>query len=122
MNKLIAVTSVLALAACQPTTESATGNEPLQPTLANIQTLIGKPVAKNINACRLLEVGEKACGGPERYLVYSTESVVSEAQLLKLVREYNQRSSKQTKNQYSTCDVTPRPEVTLVNGVCRASR
>lgn len=119
MRILLIVSGMLALAGCQ---QESTSEKPetaaLEPTVANIKSLIGEPSASDVKACKLLEIGEKACGGPEQHLVYSTETVSDQEQLLSLVREYNRLSRQRKEGQYSTCEFIPRPRLELVDGVC----
>ncbi|MDV6327344.1 hypothetical protein Q5L94_04685 [Idiomarina sp. Sol25] len=102
-------------------TEVTAESEQLEATVPNIRKLIGVTDASNVESCKLLKVGHKSCGGPELYLVYSSENVENEAQLLDLVRRYNSQSkSWSSEGKMSNCQFIPRPEVELVGGQCRA--
>ena len=43
----------------------------LQQEKAKIIKLVGEAKAETAKQCRLLALGQKACGGPESYLAYS---------------------------------------------------
>lgn len=120
MRYLFAIVGLFALAGCQQKSDPEQAKaESLEPTIANIKSLIGQPQASEVGSCQLIKLGEKACGGPERYLVYSTETVVDEEQLLMLIREYNRLSNQRKQGEFSTCEFIPRPKVELVGGMCR---
>lgn len=42
-------------------------------TLARLMAEVGDPVCTQDTQCRTVAVGSKACGGPERYLAWSTQ-------------------------------------------------
>lgn len=87
-----------------------------------IRTMVGIARADSLQQCKLAEVGKRACGGPEYYIAYSTQ-VTDEDALQKLVREYTQLRIEhiQETQEMSTCEMLPRPQLTLDNGICRAS-
>ncbi|RUO76983.1 hypothetical protein [Idiomarina seosinensis] len=124
MRFSIITASLVLLVACQQQLKAPKDDEkvPLSPTLGNIQRLIGEPKAFSLSSCYLLEIGRKACGGPERYLVYSAETVSDASELHRLVSAYNRLSQEQASGKYSTCEFIPRPNVALVDNVCRIVR
>lgn len=87
----------------------------------HIRRTVGIPRAGEMSQCKLLEVGVRACGGPEYYMAYST-LVTDEAALLDLVEEYNQlrREHIRETNEVSTCDMIPPPKLVFEEGMCRA--
>lgn len=86
-----------------------------------IRTMVGIANADSLEQCRLAEVGRRACGGPEYYIAYSTK-VTDEAALQQLIDEYTQLRIEHIHDtqEMSTCEVIPRPQLTIHNGVCRA--
>ncbi len=93
--------------------------EGLAELLNDIRATAGVAYAENLTSCKLAEVGVKACGGPERYIIYSTE-VADEKALLELIARYNEASAALNReNQLvSDCSVITRPRITLNNGIC----
>lgn len=97
----------------QPATEG------LDTMLAEIRATAGIARAQNPASCKLAEVGVKPCGGPERYIVYSTETA-DEQKLLELIAAYNAASQAYNEKHQvvSDCSVQPRPRVILNQGLC----
>ncbi|WP_417665672.1 hypothetical protein [Pseudidiomarina sp.] len=87
-----------------------------------IRTMVGIPRADSLDQCKLAEVGKRACGGPEYYIAYSTQ-VTDEQAMQKLINEYTQLRVEhiQATQEMSTCEVIPRPQLTIENGICRAT-
>ncbi|WP_417658856.1 hypothetical protein [Pseudidiomarina sp.] len=87
-----------------------------------IRTMVSIPRADSLEQCKLAEVGKRACGGPEYYIAYSTQ-VTDEQVLQKLITEYTQLRVEhiQATQEMSTCEVIPRPQLTIENGICRAT-
>lgn len=94
-------------------------HENMQQALNNLRILVESPHATKASSCKIIAVGHRPCGGPERYLIYSTEKT-DEAALLEQVEQYNELSKKFNQNEelYSTCEVIPKPNATLINGFC----
>ncbi|MFU8784008.1 hypothetical protein [Aliidiomarina sp.] len=92
----------------------------LSALLQEMRTLLGSPTAEHPNECRLVPVGEKACGGPERFLLYSTSAVRDEEKLLELANEHRLLSAKfnEKYNIMSDCQVVTRPALTVRMGMC----
>jgi hypothetical protein len=88
-----------------------------------IEQEIGVPHARDASQCKLIAFGSKPCGGPWRYLVYST-ATTNESTLAQLVSEFNQiqQTINEERRTVSDCAVTPKPRLELVDGVCRANR
>lgn len=98
--------------------------EELGAVLSNIRNMVGVPYAQSQQACQVIALGQKPCGGPERYMVYSEEVVQDKKQLLQLVQTYNQLSAFINKQEQlvSDCQVIPEPAVVLQNGQCIPQR
>lgn len=88
---------------------------------ADLDAAIGTPRATRANECRLLPVGERACGGPASYIVYSASGeaeiaiIRAAARVTALDREANAQFEIM-----STCEVIPEPMTVVENGVCVA--
>ena len=107
---------LLMLGACQAQTGAATGGNDESALLARIQAAVGDAPCSSDAQCRTLPIGEKACGGPERWMAWSTTSPKAgqlpgwAAELATLARQRNQRSG-----MLSNCQYQPDP-----GAVCRA--
>lgn len=127
---LLAV-SLLVLTACQTVESeppqkriaSSTSANSAAELYAEITRAIGTPEAQDIASCKMASFGAKACGGPESYLIYSTEST-DEASLLELISRYNMLAKTRNKQEglVSNCAVVMPPQITLKNGVCVSSQ
>lgn len=84
---------------------------------------VGDASARRIDQCRVLRVGEKACGGPQAYLIYST-AVSSERKLQELARQYTEAEEKYNRvtGAMSTCSYVMPPELHFSNGKCTDKR
>jgi hypothetical protein len=114
MKLFVALTTTFFLAGCS--SAQSASDEPV--TMADIKSLIGTPTAQSIESCKVLPVGKKACGGPEGYVVYSSETVTDERALLDAIHRYNEKAKEDAKTGYSTCEHIPEPEPQLKGGVC----
>ncbi len=87
-----------------------------------IRSMVGIARADSYDQCRLAAVGKRACGGPEYYIAYSTKETDEKA-LQQLVDEYTQLRIEhiQATQEMSTCEVIPEPQLSLENGICRAT-
>jgi len=128
MNKLL----LLLLISCAACTTQAQGPVRAQvkgetsistapaATLADIRRQIGTPTCSNNAQCRSLPVGAMACGGPQSYLPYSTQT--SDANALRALSE---RSYAETKAELtasgavSTCMLKADPGAVCVAGTCQ---
>ena len=73
--------------------------------------------------CAVLPLGERACGGPEDYVVYcprSTDVAALKAKAAELARAQKAFNAKY--QLVSTCEFRQPPTATIVGGACRASR
>lgn len=88
---------------------------------AEIKALIGEAKASDVQQCRKVAFGYKACGGPASYLIYSVAGL-DEAVLLKKVAEYNALDEAETHRLglISDCAMVTEPGVMLEGGVCKA--
>ncbi|MCA1767358.1 MAG: hypothetical protein LC639_03925 [Idiomarina sp.] len=114
MKLFLAFITTLLLAGCS--SAQSAPDEPV--TMADIKSLIGTPKAQSLDSCKVLPVGKKSCGGPEGYVVYSSETVTDERMLLDAIHRYNEKAKEEAKTGYSTCEHIPEPEPQLKGGVC----
>jgi len=93
----------------------------LKQRYAEIKTMIGDAKASDVQQCRKVAFGYKACGGPASYLIYSVQGM-DEALLLQKVSEYNAlaKAEAQRLGLMSDCAMVLEPSVVLVEGVCKA--
>ena len=87
---------------------------------AEILIMIGDAQATDVSFCREIAFGSKPCGGPWKYLAYSTASTDSVALKAKVDR-YNrwEREINERDGGVSDCMFVGPPGVELVGGQCR---
>lgn len=104
---------------------STQANEPqvdlaqLQQQLADIQTYIDSGTCTNESGCSYIAAGKKPCGGPERYLVFSTSLDIEV--LKNMVEAYTKAQEAYIKRTGSISDcrmVTPPNLLGCENGKC----
>lgn len=100
---------------------NAGSNEELKQRYAEIKNMIGQAKASDVQQCRKVPFGYKACGGPASYLIYSVQGL-DEAVLLQKVGEYNALAEAESHRLglISDCAMVLEPSVVLVEGVCKA--
>ncbi|MGH7859679.1 MAG: hypothetical protein ACREQY_20320 [Candidatus Binatia bacterium] len=102
---------------------TAAGEVSLRQRLADleskIRTLIGEARAERPEQCLAIAFGAKPCGGPWRYLVYST-AATDGARLETLVAEYNALDRRRNGEEglVSDCAFVGPPALALVAGRC----
>lgn len=86
---------------------------------ALIEQEVGDASAERAQQCAVLPVGERACGGPQAYVVYSTV-VSDERKLRELARQYTEAEQKYNRisGTMSTCSAVVPPEVQFERGKC----
>lgn len=120
LARLAGLALLLASSACRsdaPQAPSkATGSAPL---LARIEAERGNAACDAIEQCHTIGIGHKACGGPERYLAWSSKNSDG-SRLRALVAEHAAaRQAEDTKQGLmSTCSVVPDPGATCAAGQC----
>lgn len=94
----------------------------LQQEKAKIIKLVGEAKAETAKQCRLLALGQKACGGPESYLAYSITE--TDEKLLKQHAFKYKQLQQQMQAQsglVSNCAVVPEARLEWSAGRCRLS-
>jgi hypothetical protein len=115
------------LPACSPAPRAAENGAVDAPSLDSLRAvvlqLIGEPTATSLAQCRLMPAGEKPCGGPRSYLVYSMETTDSTA-LARAVAKYNAEDARanQESGQMSDCRVETPPHLGFSGGRCTTVR
>ena len=74
-KKLFITTTVLAsiaLSGCETTTSGSSARVDLGDLNDQLNDIVSNNSCTASFQCKVLEVGERACGGPSRYVVYST--------------------------------------------------
>jgi hypothetical protein len=122
--RLAGLALLLASSACRsdapqapsPAAAAAGGSAPL---LARIEAERGDAACDSDDQCHTIGVGSKACGGPERYLAWSSKNNDG-TRLRALVAEHAAaRRAEDTKaGMMSTCSVVPDPGATCSAGHC----
>ncbi|HAW92046.1 MULTISPECIES: hypothetical protein [unclassified Arsukibacterium] len=81
---------------------------------------IGDASADSSSQCRVTGFGHKPCGGPERYIAYSTKGG-NEADILAKIAAYNAAAEAENVRlgRMSDCAVVPKPVVELSGGQCK---
>lgn len=87
--------------------------------LTEINDLISDTSCSKDSKCKVMAYGDKACGGPVGFLVYSSGNV-NENQLKDLVEEFTKLQSLMN-DQYgyiSDCSIPSPPDVSCLDGNC----
>lgn len=105
----------------QPVTELTKASD-LKELELEVRRMVKTPAADNPEQCKIVEMGHKPCGGPERYLLYSEKTMnVDERELfLEKLKQYNELSRRflEKSEMVSDCEVLPKPTVVLQKGFC----
>ena len=111
---------LLATSACGSTpvqdAPPAPGNASL---LAQIQAEVGAAACDSTQQCQTLAIGAKACGGPERYLAWSSkEHDGKKLKALAQAQAEASRKQQQADGMMSTCSIVTDPGATCEAGRC----
>lgn len=132
----LTLSMVLGLLGCEPTkntavmqtvlppaeqgvTENVNKHDVAEQLLNEILLMAGTPMASNPESCKLLKLGETACGGFAHLVLYSTESTDQDA-LLALASQYNNATmlSDALDGKTLECSAKPQVRLSLENGLC----
>lgn len=79
-SKLVTVVaSLLIVSGCESTAANTNSNGNLSGANQALNELINDASCTASFQCKVLEVGQRACGGPSRYVIYSTLNTTQEA-------------------------------------------
>lgn len=111
-----------ALAAVTGMILGCAGKQPRKEATSDAATLAKDSPCSSSSVCRTIAFGAKACGGPQRYLIYST-SATDSARLYREVARYNEAERKRNREEgrMSDCMAVVRPQVSCISGQCRAA-
>ena len=112
---LLLVTSACGSAPAQDA-PPAPGNAGL---LAQIQAEVGAAACDSTQQCQTIAIGAKACGGPERYLAWSSKDY--DGKKLKALAQAQAEASRkqqQADGMMSTCSIVTDPGATCQAGRC----
>jgi hypothetical protein len=87
--------------------------------LAQIQAAVGTAACDSTQQCQTLAIGAKACGGPERYLAWSSKD--NDGKQLKALAQAHadaSRKQQQADGMMSTCSIVTDPGATCEAGRC----
>ncbi len=110
---LLLVTSACGSAPVQDA-PPAPGNASL---LAQIQAEVGAAACDSTQQCQTIAIGAKACGGPERYLAWSSKEHDGK-KLKALAQAEASRKQQQADGMMSTCSIVTDPGATCEAGRC----
>ncbi|MGK5009916.1 hypothetical protein [Janthinobacterium sp. MDB2-8] len=112
---LLLAASACGSAPAQNDAPPAPGNAGL---LAQIQAEVGSAACDSTQQCQTIAIGAKACGGPERYLAWSSKEHDGK-KLKALVQAHAEASRKQQADgMMSTCSIVTDPGATCEAGRC----
>lgn len=107
---------------------SACGSTPVQDAppapgnaslLAQIQAEVGAAACDSTQQCQTIAIGAKACGGPERYLAWSSkEHDGKKLKALAQAQAEASRKQQQADGMMSTCSIVTDPGATCEAGRC----
>ena len=87
--------------------------------LAQIQAEVGSAACDSTQQCQTIAIGAKACGGPERYLAWSSKE--NDGKKLKALAQAHAEASRkqqQADGMMSTCSIVTDPGATCEAGRC----
>ncbi|MCJ8317705.1 hypothetical protein [Idiomarina sp.] len=105
----------------QPVTELTKASD-LKELELEVRRMVKTPAADNPEQCKIVEMGQKPCGGPERYLLYSEKTMNADERevFLEKLKQYNELSRRfsEKSEMVSDCKVLPKPTAVLQKGFC----
>lgn len=88
--------------------------------LRAIEQSIGEARCDSTADCRVVGIGAKSCGGPERYLPWSVRDTEPAELERRVIRHREARQAENRREgRVSNCAVTPVPGTSCVAGQCR---
>ncbi len=96
------------------------GRDDLARLEAEILTLIGDASASDVTFCKQIAFGSKPCGGPWKYLAYST-ALTDSTELIEKVERYSswETDINEREGGVSDCAFVIPPGVELASGACK---
>ncbi len=117
---VLAAAGLVGACLARPGSSAADGLAAEATLLAHIQAEVGDAVCSSDTQCQTLAIGAKACGGPARWLAWSSATAARPAQLSAWSVELAtlQRSRFQASGMMSTCSIVPDPGAVCLAGRC----
>jgi hypothetical protein len=123
---LLCAPAIFACSSRPATAEGTTSDDDLATLLRvrrEVETLASADGCANSRDCRYAAAGNKACGGPSRYIVYCSATTDQQALSRALADlERAEKAHNEKSGVVSDCRAEEPPEVEAVEGVCRARR
>lgn len=120
---VVMVAGLVATAACNEKnqTEEEADKAQLTKIEAEIDKFIGEAACGEVGDCQIVPFGDKPCGGPWKFKVFSASSVDT-TKLLAMVAEYNKLNAafNETHGWMSDCLAVMPPEIECIDGRCVA--
>lgn len=118
---------LLATSACSAPAQDA--NVPATPApsqaslLEQIKTEVADAACDSTQQCQTIAIGAKACGGPERYLAWSSKkNDGKKLKALAYAQAQAQRQQQQNDGMMSTCSIITDPGASCVAGRCELQK
>lgn len=106
----------------QPVEKLTAATQDIDELGLEIRRMVKTPSADRPEQCKVVEMGHKPCGGPERYLLYSQKTMAGdeEAAFLEKLKQYNElsRLRMEKSDMVSDCRVLPKPTTVVRKGFC----
>ncbi len=87
-----------------------------------VRQMVKTAAADDPKQCKIVAMGHKPCGGPERYLLYSEKTMSSEELevFFETLNRYNELSRRllEKSDVVSDCQIRPKPTAVVRNGFC----
>ena len=116
----LALAAGLACAACSPAAIATPAKGSGATAEDQLRQAVGDAACSGDAQCRTLAWGAKACGGPERWVAWSTQR--SDGAALEALAQRHaaeRRSEQERKGMVSTCNVVPDPGARCVAQRCQ---
>lgn len=116
---------LLATSACSAPAQDTPTTPPASQAslLEQIQSEVGKAACDSTQQCQTIAIGAKACGGPERYLAWSSKN--NDGKKLKALAYAQAEASRrqqQNDGMLSTCSIITDPGASCVAGRCELQK
>lgn len=111
---------ILLFAGCDPVSgQQDISREQLARQFGEIEVFIATAKCSSKDQCKFIPYGSKACGGPQGYLIFSSDIDVEKLKLM--VQKYTEAEKRYNKENgiMSDCSIPPEPrELKCENGNC----
>ncbi|ATC80672.1 MULTISPECIES: hypothetical protein [Pseudoalteromonas] len=116
----VATSAMLLLSGCASTSSSTEQNQNLSDLNYDLNNIVSDNSCTASFQCKVLEVGARACGGPSKYVVYSTLNT-SQEHAEEVAQKITQQQKAQNKAQGLTdCSPVLEVQTLCINQQCQA--